>query len=187
MPVAVMQNSRSDESKSLSRIFTTEISRRKLRPYLDVPQQDQVFGDCRQANCWPLDHSTDEVPCLGRVDRGHVEHAKLVRQRCQETADPMRSVGSNLLEPEKSIDDEPLHAATPHSLEEPVAERVEDVLGRRVPEDLQMALLDKAVELDAEAGRLHPQAQRRLVKAEKEPGILGGRLREKMQTEARLS
>jgi len=36
-----------------------------------------------------------------------------------------------------------------------------------------MALLDQAVELNADAGRLNPQAQRRLVKAEKEPGILG--------------
>src|SRR5260370_38108882 len=50
-----------------------------------------------------------------------------------------------------------------------------------------MALLDQAVEHDAEAGRLMPQAQRRLIKAKKEPGLLGGRLREKMQTEARLS
>jgi len=99
----------------------------------------------------------------------------------------MRSVGSNLLEPEKSVDDEPLHAAAPHRLEEPVAERVEDVLGRWVPEDLQMALLDQAVELDADAGRLMLQAQRHLVKAEQEPGLLGRRSREKMQTEARLS
>src|SRR6267378_4815317 len=159
----------------------------QLRPYLDVTEQDQVFGNCRQAGCRALDHSADEVPCLGRVDRGHAEPAKLIRQRCQETADPMRSIGRNLLEPEKSVDDEALHAATPYGLEEPVAERVEDVLGRRVPEHLQMALLDQAVELNADAGRLNPQAQRRLVKAEKEPGILGGRLRKKMQTEARLS
>src|SRR5260370_26544707 len=99
----------------------------------------------------------------------------------------MRSVGSNLLEPENAVDDESLHAAAPHGLEEPVAERVEDVLGRRVPEDLQMALLDQAVEFDADAGRLHPQAQRHLVKAEKERRLLGGRLREEMQAEARLS
>src|ERR1700730_16192507 len=99
----------------------------------------------------------------------------------------MRRGGSKLLDPEKSIDDEPLHAATPHGLEKPVAERVEDVLGMWVPEDLRMALLDQAVELDADTGRLMPQAQRRLVKAEKEPGLLGGRLREKMQTQARLS
>src|SRR5271169_1326437 len=99
----------------------------------------------------------------------------------------MWSVGSNLLEPEKSVDDEPLHAAAPHGLDEPVAERVEDVLGRRVPEDLQMALLDQALDHDADSGRLMPQAQRHLVKAEQEPGLLGRRLREKMQTEARLS
>src|SRR5208283_5702007 len=111
------------------------------------------------------------------------EHAKLIRQRRQETADPMRPVGCNLLEPEKSVDDETLDAAVPHGLDEPVAERVEDVLGRGVPEDLQMALLDQTVELNADAGRLMPQAQRHLVKAEQEPGLHGGRLREKMQTE----
>src|SRR5271167_1877005 len=99
----------------------------------------------------------------------------------------MRPVGSNLLEPEKSVDDEPLHAATPHRFQEAVAERVEDILGRRVPEDLQMALLDQAFELNADSGRLMLQAQRHLVKAEKKPRLLGGRSREKMQTEARLS
>jgi hypothetical protein len=99
----------------------------------------------------------------------------------------VRSVGSDLLESEKYIDDEPLHAAASHSLEEPVAERVEDVLCRWVPEELQMTLLDEAVELNADVGRLHPQAQRHLVKAEKEPGLLGGRSREKIQTKARLS
>jgi CheY-like chemotaxis protein/ketosteroid isomerase-like protein len=59
---------------------------------------------------------------VSAVERGHAEPAKLIRQRCQETPDPMRSVGSNLLEPEKSVDDESLHAAMPHSLDEPIAE-----------------------------------------------------------------
>ena len=65
--------------------------------------------------------------------------------------------------------------------------RVEEVLGRRVPEDLQMALIDQAVEPNADARRLQPQAQRHLVKAEEEPGPLGGGSREKMQSEAGLS
>ena len=46
----------------------------------------------------------------------------------------------------------------PRRLDEAIAERVEDVLGRRVPEDLQMTLFDEAVERDADTGRLHPQA-----------------------------
>src|SRR6516162_9978995 len=72
----------------------------------------------------------------------------------------MRPIGSNLLEPEKSVDDEPLHPPPPHNLEKPVAERVEDVLGRWVPEDLEMALIDEVAELNADARRLMPQAQR---------------------------
>jgi len=50
-----------------------------------------------------------------------------------------------------------------------------------------MAFVDQAVEPNADARRLQPQAQRHLVKAEEEPGPLGGGSREKMQSEAGLS
>ena len=50
-----------------------------------------------------------------------------------------------------------------------------------------MAFVDQAVEPNADARRLQPQAQRHLVKAKKEPRLLGGGSREKMQSEAGLS
>src|SRR3984893_3202105 len=181
MPVAVMWNSRSDESKSLSRTFTTEISRRSCDLISTYRSRIRFSAIVDR----PMGGPSITPPIRFRVSAVSTVVTLSTRSTFasagKKPAVPLRRPGTNLWYPEKSPYDEPLHAAAPHSLEEPVAERVEDVLGRRVPEDLQMALLDKAVELDAEAGRLHPQAQRRLVKAEKEPGILGGRLREKMQ------
>jgi hypothetical protein len=70
----------------------------------------------------------------------------------------MWSVGRNLLEPEKSIDNEPPYAAPTHGLENPISERVEDVLGRWVPEDFQMTLFKEVVQLNPDACRLQPQA-----------------------------
>src|SRR5260221_3613799 len=91
------------------------------------------------------------------------------------------------LEAAKPVDEQPADLALTNGLQQPLAEGVQQIRGRRLPDDLDLAALELRRQRRADTPRLGGDAGRRLIEAEQEAAFLVRRFCQEMQAQRRLA
>ena len=96
-------------------------------------------------------------------------------------------VGRGLGETAKSVDEQPAHAAPLYRPDQPMRQGVQDVLGGRLPQDLDLAAPDRRFEVEAEPCRLAEQPWWAFEEAEQEPRLRRAGAGDELQAEGGLA
>src|SRR5882672_1629777 len=153
----------------------------------ELPHQDDILDEAGYPWNGDFHLGPEQLPHLLREHRRHLQRPQLVQYRGEELPQPF-APDHGLLEPGHAVDDQPLHLAPAHGIEEALGERIHDQAAGRLPDDLQQPVLAASGKLKPEIVRFFQEPRWRLEESEVKSGLLPARaLAQEMHAENGLA